>query len=131
MSDPELTGASILQARRDRMVIRVREALRRRVRASTHTQRDVERRNGFRPGYLSQVLQGHIALTLRHLLGILLALEVDPETFFAELAGRYPSTGGDWIEIRQRMKRYDAALDQLTRKGLIDGGADDREPETG
>lgn len=106
--------------RRDQAVSRVREMLRRAVRTSIHTQRSIERQNGFKPGYLSQVLQGHITLTVRHLVGILQALEIEPQTFFARLV-EGSDDQPELSEIRQRLKRYDAAIDELTDKGLLGG----------
>ena len=97
---------------------RLREELRRRVRDSGLTQRVIEGRNGFAGGYLSQVLKGHITLTLRHVLGILYAIEIPPARFFAEV---FQEAEEDNMmgEIRQRMARYDLALEQLEEKGLI------------
>lgn len=116
-------GAESFAAAREEAAERVLERLRRLVRSSARTQRSIELDNGFQRGYLSQVLKGHIALTVRHLLGILRALEVAPSTFFAELEegidlgfGRPPVL----LEIRQRMARYDAAIEQLEEKGLLD-----------
>ena len=51
MGDEDLTND------RDREVDRVREELRRPVRDSQRTQREIERDNGFTQGYLSQVLR--------------------------------------------------------------------------
>lgn len=99
---------------RDEVVERIRRELRILVRESGWTQRRVEDANGFTPGYLSQVLQGHIALTVRHLYGILLVIEMTPEEFFSRVVGL---ASGD--ELRERMARYEAALDQLERQGLV------------
>ncbi len=126
--------------RRDAMVTRVREGLRRLVQISGRTQRAIEQQNGFTRGYLSQVLQGHIELSARHVFGILFALEVQPEDFFRDLfsnaLGWSAALPAD--EIRERMARYDAALRQLEEKGLLDrlesphseaGGGVDRPPQ--
>ncbi len=99
-------------------VERVREELRRLVRSSERSQREIERANDFAQGYLSQVLSGSMALTVRHLYGILLALDRTPEEFFGRLAGRLDTVPG-FDEIRERMARYDAAIDQLERDGLV------------
>lgn len=104
-------------------VERVREELRRLVRSSERTQREIEQANDFAPSYLSQVLKGNIALTLRHLYGILLALDRTPEEFFGRLAGRFDTVPG-FDEIREKIARYDAAIDQLERDGLV-------KPQTG
>ncbi len=110
-------------ARRDEAVNRVRRELRRLVRESDRTQRYIEERNGFTRGYLSQVLQGHMTLTVRHVLGILEALEMPPPTFFERLFGHPEPAEREvrWDEIRERMARYDAALDELEEKGLLEG----------
>ncbi len=105
-----------MQKQRDDMVNRLREELRRLIRENASTQRTLEEANGFTRGYLSQVLQGHVTLTARHVFGILLALEVPPAEFFQRFLGdhREPLS-----EIRERMDRYDAAFKQLERKGLL------------
>ncbi len=107
-----------LMDKREEGVERVRQELRRLVRASDRTQREIERANDFTERYLSQVLQGKVTLTIRHLYGILLALERTPEEFFAHLAGRDATVPG-FDEIRERMARYDAAIDELERGGLL------------
>ncbi len=111
------------QKQRDEMVYRLREELRRKVRESGLTQRSLEETNGFTRGYLSQVLQGHVTLTARHVFGILVALEISPGAFFHRL---FDDPGqdswenmGEIRDIRNRLDRYDAALKQLERKGLI------------
>ncbi len=110
-----------VQNQRDEMVDRLREELRRRVRESGSTQRALEAANGFTRGYLSQVLQGHVTLTARHVFGIILALGVPPAEFFSRLFGDRGSGRPEQLsEIRERMAVYDAALEQLTRKGLIE-----------
>ena len=99
---------------RDAVIDRIRHELQALVREAGWTQRRVEAVNGFTPGYLSQVLQGHIALTVRHLYGILLAIEIEPEELFARVHG-HSSTD----ELRERMARYEAVLDQLAQQGLV------------
>jgi transcriptional regulator with XRE-family HTH domain len=117
--------ATTLHERRDEMVDRLRAELRRRVRESGATQRSLEEANGFARGYLSQVLQGHVTLTARHVFGILLALEVPADEFFARLLGDRRRSSPDVSEIRERMAVYDAALEQLERKGLLTRDPDD------
>ena len=118
-----------LQDRRDEMVDRLREELRRLVRESASTQRDLEQANGFTRGYLSQVLQGHVTLTARHVFGILLALDISPGAFFRRLyEDRAPGGRPRLSEIRERMAVYDAALEQLERKGLL---TPESEPSSG
>ncbi len=118
-----------LQERRDEMVERLRAALRQRLRESGTTQRSLEQANGFARGYLSQVLQGHVTLTARHVFGILLALEVPVEDFFARLGGVRRRSWSDVSEIRERMAVYDAALEQLERKGLLTRDPDASDPD--
>ncbi|MCP3962862.1 MAG: hypothetical protein GY719_33910 [bacterium] len=111
------------QKRRDEAVDRLRAELRRKVRESDLTQRAIEEENGFTRGYLSQVLQGHVTLTARHVFGILFALDIAPGPFFQRLMGESRRDAGQSLsEIRERMARYDDALEQLERKGLIGPG---------
>ena len=115
--------ATAEQQRRDRAVDRLRQALRREVRASHLTQRAIEEENGFTRGYLSQVLQGHVTLTVRHVFGILFALGISPDVFFHQLfASPVPAAAGPLSEIRERMARYDAALKELEEKGVLAPG---------
>jgi len=108
-------------AKRDEESVRVLDRLRHLVRTSTRTQRSIECENGFKRGYLSQVLKGHIALTIRHLIGVLRSLDVAPYNFFANLEDDGdPFSTPVLMEIRERMARYDAALDQLAQKGLLE-----------
>ncbi len=79
-----LTQNDQFARQRDAHVEKLRFALRSAILESGISQREVEKRNNYKKGYLSQVLKGHITLTLRHVLGILLALEID----FAEFFGR-------------------------------------------
>ena len=100
---------------RDEVVDRIRRELRVLILESGLTQRRVEEANGFAHGYLSQVLNGTITLTVRHLYGVLLVLGVDVNEFFARVLPELPH----FDEIRQRMARYDAALEQLESQGLV------------
>ena len=100
--------------RRDELVERIRHELRALVHESGWTQRRVEEANGFTQGYLSQVLQGHIALTVRHLCGILLTIGMRPEELLARVQGR-----GATEELRERMDRYEALLERLGAEGLL------------
>lgn len=102
----------------DASVENVRRRLRDQVRLSPLSQRQIEDHLGWSRGYLSQVLQGHITLSVGHLLGILSALERRPEVFFAEVSGAASADSID--EIRQKLLLYDHAFAQLRAKGLID-----------
>ncbi len=107
-----------MQEERDQSVDQVREELARLLRDSPFTQRKLEELNGFRHGYLSQVLKGHITLTVRHLIGILKAVEVSPIEFFMSLS--VENEGPNLDEIQEKMARYDAAFKVLKDKGLLD-----------
>ncbi len=97
------------------------------VRESGSTQRAVEEANGFTRGYLSQVLQGHVTLTAKHVFGVTLALGVPPDELFLRLfEDRRPGRPERLSEIRERMAVYDAALQQLERKGLLTPEPDEK-----
>ena len=71
--------------------------LKRAIRSSGLSQKEVDRRIGVQPGYLSQVMIGRLDLKLKHLLRVLDAIGVDPVGFF-KLAfppenGADPSSG--------------------------------------
>ncbi len=113
---------TIFEQERDRDAERIRQELAALVRTCGITQRRIEQLNGFKRGYVSQVLQGHITLSMRHVLGILMAVEMPPMDFFAKLfndGSREPDSALPLDEIRERLARYDAALDELQDKGLI------------
>jgi len=127
---------TIFEQERDQDAERVRQELLALVRGSGTTQRRIEQLNGFKRGYVSQVLQGHITLSIRHILGILMAIEMSPLEFFGKLFGA-PEEITDPLppldEIRERMARYDAALLELQDRGLIgkptlEGKDSDRQP---
>lgn len=99
---------------RDAVVDRMRRELRALVRESGWTQRRVEEVNGFTQGYLSQVLQGHITLTVRHLFGVLFALGIRPEDFFGRIFDH--ALPG---EIRERLDRYETLFERLEQQGLL------------
>ena len=118
--DENSAAGEALRTRRDDAAERVRMELRRMVRDSGLTQRRIESLNGFSKGYLSQVLQGNIVLTVRHFFGIVMALERRPAKVIARLLadpGHDPDSQFD--EIRQRMSRYDAAIEELTERGIL------------
>lgn len=117
-SEDRADAAAPLVEQRDEIVERCRETLRRAVRDRGVSQRQIEERNGFTRGYLSQVLHGHITLTVRHFLGIALALGEDPGRLLDRALGgerdRWPA------EVRQRLERYDDVIRQLEDRGLVD-----------
>lgn len=79
-------------------VQRILSLLKRAIRSSGSSQKEVDRQIGVQPGYLSQVMIGRLDLKLKHLLRVLDAIHVDPAGFF-QLAfaeeGGGPSLGGD------------------------------------
>lgn len=56
--------------------------LKRAIRSSGLSQKEVDRGIGVQPGYLSQVMIGRLDLKLKHLLKALEAIGVDPVSFF-------------------------------------------------
>ena len=106
---------------RDAAVERIRVDLQRRVRMADKTQRAIEQDNGYAKGYLSQVLHGNITLTARHILGILMSLDISPTRYFAELFPDPEESSGEILsQLQDRRVVYDSALRQLEAKGLID-----------
>jgi transcriptional regulator with XRE-family HTH domain len=61
---------------------RILGLLKRAIRSSGYSQKDVDRQIGVQPGYLSQVMIGRLDLKVKHLLRALSAIEVDPAGFF-------------------------------------------------
>ena len=124
--------------------------IRRLVRLSDLSQRQVEKLAGFSKGYLSQLLGQNLDLKVRHVLAILNALDEDPGEFFSRVYRR-PAAGGvppaladfgsrsepltedmdRWVgriyrekseileQLRRRLDRCEAAVDQLERRGLV------------
>ena len=118
------TDQTDLIAQRDASIEALRRALRNAIHDSDVTQREIELRNGYGKGYLSQVLKGHITLTLRHTMGILLALEIRPWSFFMNALGDARAEESRQIdEIREQMTKYDAVIDEL-RHALGPNSAD-------
>ena len=93
----------------------VRLKLRDCVKRAAVSQRQIEEAAGWSRGYLSQVLQGHITLTVAHLLIILDMLDLSVAQFLAD-ALDIPLVGD---EIRQKMATYDEAFAELRRRGLL------------
>lgn len=82
-------------------VQRVLSLLKRAIRSSGSSQKEVDRKIGVQPGYLSQVMIGRLDLKLKHLLRALEAIEVDPGGFFglAFPVERGDATGGDLLRL--------------------------------
>jgi hypothetical protein len=70
----------------DLQVASVLEELRKVILVSGQTQRDVERHNDWTRGYLNQVLAGSITFSVRHLYGVLGALDIPLTRFFEHMA---------------------------------------------
>lgn len=98
-------------------VERARDELKNLLRDQKISQRAVETRCGWSRGYLSQVFQGRITLTLAHVLAILDAAETSAVEFFQSLDDAPNPLLLD--EIRNRLEQYDAQFDELRRKGLL------------
>lgn len=103
------------------------------------SQREVEERLGWSPGYLSRLLNGRVGLRLRHLEVLLEALGVAPGEYFGALfpppppAGRRPDFEvgdevarvallGTWAihELARRVERCEWALGELARSGALE-----------
>jgi hypothetical protein len=67
---------------------------------------ELERRLEASPGYVGRVLSGRLELKLRHILAILLALEIEPALFFQMLyPGAGPASGTVRMEeLRRRLE---------------------------
>ena len=98
---------------------RVLEALRQRVKTASVSQRGIEEQHDWRRGYLSQVLTGHITLTVHHVLAVVQSLDISASEFFAEALDE-PRSWRAIDEISERMSRYDAAFEKLRAKGYLD-----------
>lgn len=77
-----------LATERDAYVDRIRAELYKLVKLSDLSQREIERLNNWQPRYLNQVLIGNQQLAMRHVCGVLAALEIPLDRFFAHLEGR-------------------------------------------
>ncbi len=146
--DEAVEGQDEVVKKRDVAVTKVLAELRLAVRQNDMTQREIEKQNGYARGYLSQVLNGHMSLTARHILAILFSLDIPPGNFFARLfpdpegsvfgepiSLGYPPGGygseGMLSEIRERMAHYDSVIEELQQKGVLnrEGDAAGRLPD--
>lgn len=82
-------------------VQRVLSLLKRAIRSSGMSQKEVDRKIGVQPGYLSQVMIGRLDLKVKHLLRALEAIDVDPAGFFnlAFPDNRAAARGGDLLSL--------------------------------
>ena len=80
--------------------------LKRAIRSSGMSQKEVDRKIGVQPGYLSQVMIGRLDLKVKHLLRALEAIDVDPAGFFnlafpdeRQAIARGGGAGGDLLSL--------------------------------
>jgi len=81
---------------------RVLSLLKRAIRSSGSSQKEVDRQIGVQPGYLSQVMIGRLDLKLKHLLRALDGIEVEPAGFFSlafPAGGGAEDAGGDVLNL--------------------------------
>ncbi len=77
---------------RDPEVIRVTELLKTAIRIAGVSHREIEKRLGQSPGYLSRLFAGTIELKFRHILEIVKVIQIDPAEFFQLAYPRQPRT---------------------------------------
>lgn len=132
------------------------EEIRRLIRRSPYSQREVEARAGFSKGYISQLFARNLDLKVWHVLAILDALELNPGEFFFkvypatryralesfqraskplspemdELLGRLYKHGIESLdELRGRLDRCEQAVSRLEEMGYLDGPPSRRRAE--
>ncbi|MEM6454468.1 MAG: hypothetical protein AAF772_05180 [Acidobacteriota bacterium] len=112
-----------------REAARVRAQLRTLVEAWDVSLASIERRAGLSRGYLAQLFAGRIELQMRHVLMVLMALDVPPSAFFGRIYGaadRLPrdsaladaaAAGGmRALTMARRVARLQARLVRLLRQ---------------
>ncbi len=111
----------------EEVVARILSLLKRAIRSSGMSQKEVDRRIGVQPGYLSQVMIGRLDLKLKHLLRALEAIGVDAVGFF-ELA--FPEghqdadfSGGDLLRLLPQTNGADSAAERPPATELSNGSA--------
>jgi transcriptional regulator with XRE-family HTH domain len=102
-------------------VQRVLSLLKRAIRSSGSSQKEVDRKIGVQPGYLSQVMIGRLDLKLKHLLRALDAIEVEPAGFFG-LA--FPAERGGEVGGGDLLSLLPAAPAEERRSARSGGGAE-------
>ncbi len=107
---------------------RVKTLLRAKIRRAGLRQRDISRRLGEHPDYLSQVLRGNVVLKAEHVLAVLCELEIAPAAFYGELYAGVPQVtavadpgrelvrGVSWGEI---LALIDAELEASARRRSV------------
>jgi len=139
----------VKEKERDEEIRLVLQELRRMIKRSEFSQRQVEELAGFSKGYLSQLLARNLDLKVWHVLAILDVFQIGPSEFFERLypgAGRAAALesfadrsepladdldkalsnlyriGVDSIaDLRERLERCERAVAELESKGLVGG----------
>lgn len=129
-SGPQAKPPAQSERRRERLEAtrhsaRVKTLLRAKIRRAGLRQRDISRRLGEHPDYLSQVLRGNVVLKAEHVLAVLGQLEIAPAAFYGELYAGVPQVtavadpgrelvrGVSWGEI---LALIDAELEASARR---------------
>lgn len=140
----------VKEKERDEEIRLVLSELRRMIKRSEYSQREVEDLAGFSKGYLSQLLARNLDLKVWHVLAILDVFKVGPSEFFERLypgAGRAAALEGfterseplvddldkalstlyrvgaeSLGQLRERLERCERAVAELEEKGLLDAG---------
>jgi transcriptional regulator with XRE-family HTH domain len=108
--------------------------LKRAIRSSGLSQKEVDRRIGVQPGYLSQVMIGRLDLKLKHLLKALDAIGVDPVSFFqiafpadrqlqpsgGDLLRLLPVVNGSSPKPESEAQPVDGSLERLVARALAE-----------
>lgn len=82
-----------------------RDFLRRLIRAKGFSLEELDRRFGFRRGYVSRVLKGETSLTLHHVLAILEAIDVPAGFYFSTIYPPPPRDSESEGEVARRLLR--------------------------
>ncbi|MEM7349581.1 MAG: helix-turn-helix transcriptional regulator [Acidobacteriota bacterium] len=81
------------------------------IQLSKRTQQEIEQRAGFSSGYVSQMLNGHIEIKVRHLLVVLDAIEVRPAELFLQLYPRRRDRASEVLAtFKRRSGRFESSL---------------------
>lgn len=139
----------VKEKERDEEIKLVLQELRRMIKRSEYSQRQVEEMAGFSKGYLSQLLARNLDLKVWHVLAILDVFKMSPSDFFERLypgASRaaalesftdrsepladdldkaitnlYRAGSESLSRLRERLERCEQAVAELEEKGLLSG----------
>ena len=114
-------------AERDPEVIRVTELLKTAIRIAGVSHREIEKRLGQSPGYLSRLFAGTIELKFRHVLEIIKVIQLDPAEFFQLAYPRQPRA----VSPGARKVRDMLSIFPPSEPGSYGGGRDTRERDRG